>query len=664
MTTVRWRINPIGVTFSGSDYDPDFFDGNVIKAFNRFANSATLVIDDVDGSKSSSYPRGRRVEIEASTDGGSNYNRFWAGFVQDVVDKTEQGKNVLQLELVGYDHLLKRRDDIYEDYSSTAISTIIQDVIETYTPVTYVGGNVTVVNDISIDYTTDQTRVDEILKELSAISGEEDFGVNDDFEFFFEPRESGAAPGSVVDGDYFGFDLPQEGKRSVNRVRINYGSSGSESFATVEDRAAQQDLKDELNAAGNVVLSLTKTYPNISTEDEAKRKAENLLGTFSTIQTGTVSTFDRFTWDPGETFRLQISEKDIDDTFRIAQLEWDYREDQTQITVAEQSQVGNDELLVELSDDVKRIDARAADGNADGTQFLQLTSGITVESDLTITRTNVSSGVFTPGLSRDSPGLSRDNLGFGSGASFTPAIQSITVTRAGLNRFRDAWQGESVNTIDTVKFGTGSTDASIGDTDLETSVDSTSGTANASGSFEINVSGTLSSGGAADGVELTEVGFLDSSGTLLARATFNATLHSSEVTHDADLTLTLETDSELFGVITETGQTEVRNGWIDGTIDEATDMSFGTGTTAADETDTALGAKVIEKTLSSTSDGTTGLSNVIARLGTGEGNGNDLAELGEENVNDDLLSRVTFEAIAKTSDAALESNHRFRARNL
>ena len=307
-------------------------------------------------------------------------------------------------------------------------------------------------------------------------------------------------------------------------------------------RPEQTDLTNRLNASQNVVLGTSVTYPYISTEENAQRKANQILTNRSVIQTGTVTTFERFSMSPGDVFRLVIPDKQIDGDFRAAEITHSWRADTADVTVAEQTEGTSDELLASLSDDVGRIDARDADPDGETTQFLELTDGITVDLSSTVTRSNLGTSRFTPGLTRDAPGLSRKPLGFPSGATATPDINSIVITREGLNRFRDAWQGEAPDTVDTLAFGTGTTSATIGDDSLENQVASTTGSAVASGSFEIDLNGTLSSGGAADGQDLTEFGFFDSSGTLLIRATFEPSQHSSEVEHDVTTTITIDND--------------------------------------------------------------------------------------------------------------------------
>jgi len=92
-------------------------------------------------------------------------------------------------------------------------------------------------------------------------------------------------------------------------------------------------------------------------------------------------------------------------------------------------------------------------------------------------------------------------------------------------------------------------------------------------------------------------------------------------------------------------------------------MVYGTDGSAAAVGDTALGGKAHEDTIDSFSDRSTGRSDIVERISSQEANGNDLAEVGYQNDSDELLARVAFEALSKTSSFALETNYRYLATN-
>jgi hypothetical protein len=92
-------------------------------------------------------------------------------------------------------------------------------------------------------------------------------------------------------------------------------------------------------------------------------------------------------------------------------------------------------------------------------------------------------------------------------------------------------------------------------------------------------------------------------------------------------------------------------------------MVYGTGTTDEDVTDTALETEVFSDAIDSFTDKSVGIEDVKHRIESGEANGNDITELGQENASGDLLSRIVFSAISKTNQITLNTTHTFRAVN-
>lgn len=641
--------------------DTDVYDVTPLKdTVNNYADAATIKLDDDTGNKKADYPRGQRVEVEYSTDGGTSFTRRWAGFVQDVSDAQEGGADIVELAVVGYDHLLRRRP-VYENYSSQSISTILNDLVTQYTAVDWVAGNVDIVNDKTISFDFQGEKVDKALQLLASESGNEDYGVNNDFEFYFTKQETDRSPVDILDTDRLDYDLPEKGKRAVNRVRVFYGQSGSESSVIVEDREAQKALKDQLGASRRVVISEEETYPEIGSESAAYAKAQDILTEKSQILTGTVTTFGRYGMDAGDVFRLQISEKNIDTEFRVAQIEYHWLKDKTVVTVAENTGDVED-MLVNLADDVQRVSARDADPDATFTRFLALESGATVDVSGTVEQQVAASDAFQAGFGRSTAGFQNaDTLGFRIASRSTVAASTNAATTATLNMLRDLWQGGSVTDLTHLAVGSGSDGATVADANLSAEITRNPVTTSRVGNAGVAFSFAFAPGGSlADGPDITEAGVFDaaSGGTLFHKMTHDAVDHTSETSTTITIRMTLDDDADRAGVFTATGQERLRDLFLGETGHEPTDMVYGTGTTAATESDTALGSKVTESAIDSFADKQTGVSDVVDRLGTSEQNGVDLAELGEENTNNELLTRIVFEALAKTSSFALESNHR------
>ena len=110
--------------------------------------------------------------------------------------------------------------------------------------------------------------------------------------------------------------------------------------------------------------------------------------------------------------------------------------------------------------------------------------------------------------------------------------------------------------------------------------------------------------------------------------------------------------------LTDAGKRQIR----DFLIGETETIAIGTGTTDPSTSDTSLESKVIEKTSTDTDAGA-GDSEHVIRLSTTEANGYALTELGSNDVDSNLLARLTFVEINKTSDFEVEFTLTKKTRN-
>lgn len=412
MSRVEWRIKrqPDGVT------DDDLYDIDPsVRNVKRNADHATILLQDPDEDKDADYPRGQRVDLEVSTDGGSTFSRVWAGWVQDKGPSSTKGAGLFELNVLGYDHYLTTRG-VYKDYSSTSILNIVKDIVQNFTPIRWNADNVDLVNpDTTLTRSFKGETPEDAIQFVLQESANEDFGVNNDFEFEASPRETREAPGKITNSDWIDYDLPEEGRASVNRVELFYGESGNRSRVVVEDRGAQQQLKDDLDAASRVVRAAEPVHPEISDEAVAESKARQILSGRSPLQTGKVWTTDRYDWEPGDVFPLTIKPADVDGDFRVAQIEHYLLDDLTLLIVAENSP-DVESLLVALSDEIQRISRRDADPDATFTQFLDLDVGINVDLDVRLRKRTAQDDLFAFG--EHYRGFGEPDLGGKFGARF------------------------------------------------------------------------------------------------------------------------------------------------------------------------------------------------------------------------------------------------------
>lgn len=372
---VEWRLRRVNDGVA----DDALLDVEVTDAYNRFARQATAVLDDPDGTKAEEYPQPMPVELDVRR-GDAPFDKRFGGFVINTA--TEQ--DATTLEILSHDFWLRKRR-VFRAFDGVGIADVLELLVTDLTPLDWASGaEVEVVNERPVERDWKGERLDEVLAELAAMSAGEDFGATDDGVFFFRPRDSEAneAPRSFPAGEYAEANFSEDGKREVNKVTLYYGEEPNTGAVSVQDRASQQDLADELGRSDPVVVGETKTYPEIATEETAEQKARQILNDRSTVQTGTLKTWEAFDVTPGDVTRVVVPDQNVDRDFRVAEITYTWRDDETEVKLAENSD-GVLDTLVDLSQEVSRIESRAADESATITQFVDLAEEVGVEFDLT-----------------------------------------------------------------------------------------------------------------------------------------------------------------------------------------------------------------------------------------------------------------------------------------
>lgn len=638
------------------------------EAFQRAASGGTLSFADSDGTTEADYPYGQRCQVQSTTDGGSTWTTRLEGFVANATPNRRDGLPQVDVDLVAYDHLLRRRK-VYKTYSSTTISSILKDLITTFTAVTWNASKVTVTNDATISREFKGDRVDEAIAYLASESGDEEWGVDDSLEFFFQEQDTTRAP-AVSDADVIDHDLPTQGKRAINRFKLFYGPSGNRNAVVVEDRESQQDLKNKLGTGGGVEIADSDTLPEVTDEDRAEAIARQQLDGRSVIRTGTVTVpLGRFGTEAGDVINLTVSAAGITDSdFRVAQIEYNWQDGETVLTIAE-NRGEIDDLLVALSDSVDNVRAREADPSVTPTNFLDLQSGVTVSQSATVIEKTVNSGAFTFGLGDSASEFSlepMDNLGQQYDGYSTIATESDTVTKASLNGFRDVWQGESSPGISHAGVGSSDAEAVRADNSLDSQITRFSlGVFDATDAArEIQFDAVVPPHDTAVmGATLREWGWFDalSGNDMYVRVTHADASHDATTMHVCRVVLTVDDDPDEQGVITDKGQERLRDLFIGETGHEPSDMVYGTGSTDPAESDTSLASKSHEDAIDSTADRSTGITDIVERVTDADADTTNFSEVGYENSSNELEARVTFEAYS--SDVVVETHYRFKARN-
>lgn len=373
--------------------DSSLLDVEVTDAYNRFARQATAVLDDPDGGKPEAYPRPTPVEFDVKRDGDVHFSRRFGGFVIN----TESERDATTLEVLSHDFWLRKRR-VFQSFSDATIREVLEDLVIDLTPLDWDDDYVEVANDETVERDWKGERLDEVIAELASKSIDEDFGATDDGVFYFRAQDAveNDSPRSFSAGEYAEANFSEDGKHEVNKVTLYYGEGQNTGAVSVHDRASQKELAEELGRPRPVVIGETKTYPEITTEEAAEQKARQILTDRSTIQTGTLTTWGAFDVTPGDVTPVTVPDQRVDRDFRVAEITYKWRDDETEIRLAENSD-GVLDTLVDLSQEISRIDSRAADESATITQFTELAQEVGVDLDVTVHKRTVPDDQLTFG---------------------------------------------------------------------------------------------------------------------------------------------------------------------------------------------------------------------------------------------------------------------------
>ena len=384
-----WRLyDPTAET-----YEEAMIDCTVQDAYSRFARRATVTLSDPSGTLAARYPRKTPLQLlAADTELAVPALRF-GGYVDDI--KTDAGTTVL--ELLSFDFWLRARK-VYSVVTTETISAVLQNLIEAYTPLEWDASLVSVQNDIEITRTWKGDALDAVLAEISSMSAGEEWGATDEGKFFFRPQATRRSPRDFVEGEWSTADFEEDGRAEVNKVTIYYGET-STGAVSLQDRVSQKLLQERFGSPRPVVIEAVKTYPEIATEDAARAKAAQILADRQVIRTGTLETWGALAVRPGDVCRVEVEDQQVDGDYRVAQIEYSWSEERTVVTLAENSD-GVVDVLVELSDEVSRIDARAADTSAPVLEVVQIDEPIGVEVDIAVYVREVPEDAFLLGANR------------------------------------------------------------------------------------------------------------------------------------------------------------------------------------------------------------------------------------------------------------------------
>jgi len=535
---IQWRV-----TVDDETVEQDIYDVEVEDTANPFGNYAVIKIDDHNGEKFEKYSRGTRIDAAVSTNTGISYVRRFTGYVVERRELNQNGADSLEVEAYSFDQFL-RNNKVSNDQSGKEIIDILEDIITTDTPVSWNASKVTVGDAQELTRSYRGEPVEEVLRDIAFKSESEDFGVDDELDFFFRPRESEHIDRGISDGQWFNYDIPELGKEVRNEVEVWF-NDGNESVI-VDDGQDKLDLQDSLDLPDPGTQRAEISRPDITTVADAEAEGRKYLQFRNSTLSGTVTTYGLFDAQPGDTIDIEITERGIDGEFRIAAINYQWGVDATRLTIVEK-RGEQDDVLYRLSGTVKRMEMENANRDAPSNR---------------ITTTQANALLST---SVDADGNSPSN---------------VKVVNTGRNAIRNAWKGDTPPSIDTISVGDDGSGLSRANTDLNNQTDTASATSSLDDATTVSFSGSVTQTGVA------EISLETNTGVLIARAVFD-----SPVDLDGTVEITIEVsndDSVDRSVLTTLGQTAVRDILANNDPDIPARYGYGTGQTLPQESDTSL----------------------------------------------------------------------------
>ena len=312
---VEWRVTRDGEFVEDTVFDVD----PVVDTANPFGDYCVIKMDDSNGEKFANYARGTRVDVAVSENFGLTFDNRFTGYVVERRETEQNGADVLEVEAYSFDQFL-RRNTVTNDQTGNLISDALEDIITTDTPVTYVADNIDVGDEQELTRSYQGEAVETVLRDLAFKSNNEDFGVNDDLEFFFRERENVHIDRGIDNTQWFNYDIPELGKEAINEVEVWF-DDGEESVI-VDDGTDKLDLQDSLGLADPGTQRAELNRPLLTDINDAEDEGRKYLQFRNSTLSGTVTPFGLFDAEPGDTIDIEIQPRGIDEEFVIAAIEY------------------------------------------------------------------------------------------------------------------------------------------------------------------------------------------------------------------------------------------------------------------------------------------------------------------------------------------------------
>ncbi|UXF50164.1 hypothetical protein 7865G3C6_23 [Haloquadratum phage sp.] len=532
--------------------EQDLINVQYIDSANPFGDYVILQIEDNLGQKFDKFEYATEIEVTVTPEGGTQISKF-VGFVVERRENDQQGQDVLEVEAYSFDQFL-RQNDVSNDQSGKLISDAIQDIVQTDTPVSFNAAKVNVVDDFELRRSLQDERVETALQILSFESGNEGFGVDDSLEFFFRPRERDTIARGIDNTEWFNYDIPERGKEAINEVEVRF-DNGDRSVV-VDNPSQKLEIQNSLNLPDPATQRARIARPEITNSQDAESEGRRFLKLKNVTLTGTITTFGLFNAEPLDTINAEIIPRGIDSEFVITQIEYNWGRDETTLTIVENRGFDED-LFVRLSEKTERIDLRDSDPQAVEDRVISADVAADVTTEITAAGQTLRS----------------------------------TTTNDAVDTIVSGWRDKGNPTVSDIVVGDKATELSRSDSDLENQTNSAAVTEALPTSKSVEYSASITQ------TNVKEIGLKDASGTLISRGIFDTAVNLSGT---VTVTLAVSDATESNGVVTDTGQTAIRDIIADNSPQTPTRYAFGSDQTQPTEADISLTNEIRDTKLNRT----------------------------------------------------------------
>jgi hypothetical protein len=508
-----WELYRDGDSTSRGFVVPELIDVKYIDSANPFGDRVICQLEDRKGLLFDLFEFGTRIELFVTPDGGSEIRKF-VGFMVEKRENDQNGQDQLEIIAHTFDQFL-RQNDVSKDQSGKLISDAVQDIVSDDTPISVGAANISVIDDFEIQRSLQDLRVEEALQVLSFSSGNEAFGVDDDKNFFFEPKESKNISRGISDTQWFNYDIPERGKEAINEVEVRFNNGDD---AVVIDNAQQKlQLDNSLNLNDPATKRARINRPTIKSVRDAELEGRRFLKLKNVTLTGTVTTFQLYEAEPGDTIDIEITDRGIDSEFIITKIEYHWARDETTLTIVENRGFDSD-LIVRLEEKTERIDLRDTDPGNVQNRVVSTDVGVSIQ------------GLFNAPVSSD-------------------VIERVT--NDGVDLIANGWAGDGTVTGPGIVFGTdGSqpsrTDSALGNQKRSVSANASVGQAGSTPTVTFESINSITES------NVSELGIVDIFGNLILRVSINPAI--SFINDTVSMTLRIDNvDNPGNSIMTDAG---------------------------------------------------------------------------------------------------------------